>query len=607
MLTSTTNQEIKPNQLLKEARRMAIIPTPNRPINLSTSAKVQSFTTNTSAVMNNKVETTKYIDSEDNVLKLLDSQKNSLESLNMIDNPSNQEDKNNVDEDEDESFATFIRNNFVPFLGTQPIDQWLDETEELFNQFKVSNKFRYKAIPFLVQGDAKRQCIRHCRSITSFDDFYEFLLTHFDKISSVSVSAKSNPIDRTPESVKHSACSNKSIVEVKQNLSNSIDPSQLTQSCTCHCTKVVSNDTTNKIGDVSVLTSTTVTSDNATLPLDSVMNDLRKAIVGDFIKHPKLFHGSKDNVMTWIEEIDHLMQIAHVPDSNRLDLIAYSLRGDALQWFKNNKSTLVDWHVFIREIKKAFTSSFCEELAFKTLESYIQGEHQSVRNFYNEVLKLCKEADSSMSESTKLKNLLNKVKPSIQLEVRKRKPKSPVEFLEIAKEIEELLQLSNLDIDTSIPHTPKLKYPDTKMNASNSFSSNYYRNYNNSYNPNSQRNSQYNANSSSYTPNSSHSSKFDQTKTYKSNYYSNPNQYTSSANNDNNNNSTNDISSNQNRTQQNKNNSKYNTKPYSRAVNAVFPSNSLVHDDSINSFVSPAICQICQQIGHDDPSCSNFQ
>ncbi|CAF3452785.1 unnamed protein product, partial [Rotaria socialis] len=54
MLTSTTNQEIKPNQLLKDARRMAIIPTPNRPTNLSTSAKVESFATNTSALMNNK-------------------------------------------------------------------------------------------------------------------------------------------------------------------------------------------------------------------------------------------------------------------------------------------------------------------------------------------------------------------------------------------------------------------------------------------------------------------------------------------------------------------------------------------------------------------------
>ncbi|CAF4327603.1 unnamed protein product, partial [Rotaria magnacalcarata] len=116
--------------------------------------------------------------------------------------------------------------------------------------------------------------------------------------SSVSVTAKSTPTDLTHESVKQSECSNKSIVEVKQNVSRYIDPSQLSQSCACSCTKVISTDTTKTIGDVSALTSTTVTSDNDTLPLDSVMNDLRKAIVGDFIKHPKIFRGSKDDVMT---------------------------------------------------------------------------------------------------------------------------------------------------------------------------------------------------------------------------------------------------------------------------------------------------------------------
>ena len=50
-----------------------------------------------------------------------------------------------------------------------------------------------------------------------------------------------------------------------------------------------------------------------------------------------------------------------------------------------------------------------------------------------------------MSETTKLKTLLNKTKPSIQFEVRKKKSKSTNEFLEYAKEVEELLQLSNVD------------------------------------------------------------------------------------------------------------------------------------------------------------------
>jgi hypothetical protein len=46
-----------------------------------------------------------------------------------------------------------------------------------------------------------------------------------------------------------------------------------------------------------------------------------------------------------------------------------------------------------------------------------------------------------MSEATKLKNLLNKTKPSIQYEVRKKKPTTTSEFLKYAKEVEELFEL----------------------------------------------------------------------------------------------------------------------------------------------------------------------
>ncbi|CAF3293289.1 unnamed protein product, partial [Rotaria socialis] len=178
--------------------------------------------------------------------------------------------------------------------------------------------------------------------------------------------------------------------------------------------------------------------------IDETVNDLRRAIIDNLIKNPKIFKGGKDNVQQWIEEMEHLFEIAHIQDATKLDFVSYSLRGDALAWFRNHKSSLTSWKVFVLELKKAFTSSFHEELAFKKLEAYSQGENQLICNFFNEILKLCKEADNTMSETTKLKHLLNKTKPSIQFEVRKKKPTSTTEFLQFAKEVEELIQLSNL-------------------------------------------------------------------------------------------------------------------------------------------------------------------
>ena len=56
-----------------------------------------------------------------------------------------------------------------------------------------------------------------------------------------------------------------------------------------------------------------------------MVNDLRSAIVGDLIKNPKIFKGEKDDVKKWIDDIDHLLDGVHIPDSNRLELISYLL------------------------------------------------------------------------------------------------------------------------------------------------------------------------------------------------------------------------------------------------------------------------------------------
>ncbi|CAF1098583.1 unnamed protein product [Rotaria sordida] len=531
VLTSTANPDVKPSSFSKLTRRMAIIPTLNRPVRLLTSAKIQSCINEDTSMMNINIDTDKHLDSGDKNHFLLGNKQNSSELFDIVDNRSNQVHQNKDEENEDNLFDTFICSNFVHFSGTQAIDQWLDETEALFNRFRISRRLRFIAIPLLVQSEAKRKYIRNCRSITSFDDFYEFLLTNFDTIPSISSTSKPSYVHHIPESTKNAISINKSIAEFKSNAASSTDSSQISQSCVSRSNNTIGNDTTNVNGDVSDLKSTLKNSSNDTSPLDSVIPDLRKAIVSDFIKNPKIFLGTKDDVMKLVDEIDHLMQIAHVPDFHRLDLILYSLRGDALQWFKNNKSALITCGIFVQEIKKVFTSSFFEELAFKALESYTQDENQSIRNFYNEVLKLCNAADSSMSESTKLKNLLNKVKPSIQLEVRKRKPKLTAEFLEFAKEVEELLQLSNLQIDTSTHRSSNPVNSNIHTSSSSFFPSTRYNNSDYHYTPSLRRNFGNNAVSTSFTYHPSRSSKSDKTQSYNSYQYSHSNRFNPSTNN----------------------------------------------------------------------------
>ncbi|CAF2094912.1 unnamed protein product, partial [Rotaria magnacalcarata] len=107
----------------------------------------------------------------------------------------------------DDNFDAFILQNFVPFSGKQNVAQWLDETENKFNQLRIGRNFRFEAISLLVEGYARR----------------------------------------------------------------------------------------------------------------------------NLIKNPKTFKGGKDDVKKWIEEIERLLDAAHIPDATRLNLISYSLRGDALE------------------------------------------------------------------------------------------------------------------------------------------------------------------------------------------------------------------------------------------------------------------------------------
>ena len=347
-------------------------------------------------------------------------------------------------------FDILILQHFAPYSGKQNLVSWLDETERKFNHLKAPYSLRLQAVSLLMEGEARRKYIKVRKGIRWFDDFYEFLLSQFDvTTSSTSLAETQQPLNNNSanELSSSSNTTEDNQREKYTDISNSIKFDRRLPTRQSNAESILG--ATNTFGEIPDITSEIDLANNSSITIKQTVNDLRSAIVGDLIKNPKIFRGEKDDVKKWIDEIEHLLDVAHIPDSNRLELISYLLRSDSLEWYKNNKSILSTWKIFTHEIKRAFTSSFREELAFKRLETYCQGENQSVRNFFNEILKLCAEADSTMSEETKLKTLLNKTKPSIQFEVRKKKPTSTAEFLEYAKEVEELLQLSNLTFENN--------------------------------------------------------------------------------------------------------------------------------------------------------------
>ncbi|CAF1298482.1 unnamed protein product [Rotaria sp. Silwood1] len=624
--TNTQEKQLSNSlNLLNKNRRKSIIPSTHLPIKVP---KLFQMDTEQDNLLNkdcSSIETEKPTQSNINSF-VTTTMNNNTDKKDLLPKDMVENDADCEENETENNFDLFILQNFTPFSGEQDVNQWLSETKRKFNRLLIPRNLRSTAIPLLVEGPAEKVYILNRRNIQSFEDFYEILLLHFDK--DVTPSALTDPQESVfsqsslLHQVKSSEDKNLQTMMTFDNTNFSEKPPKH------HSTALNDSGAATSNGEIPAFQSTVVNDNNtinhSTTTVDDTTNAIRKVLLHNLIQNPKTFQGGKDDVTKWLEDLEHSFDTAHIPDANKLDLISYSLRGEALRWYKNNKSTLTSWQLFVSEFKKAFTSSYHEELAFQKLEAYTQGENQSIRNYYNEVIKLCKEADPAMSESAKLRYLLNKTKPTIQFEVRRKKPTTTKEFLEYAKEIEDLYQLSNITINTNTntninsntnttsPTLPFTSIPSMIHNYSNSFSTmsqpqnwkkfnnnypnNYYKNnfrtsypllsYNSSFQP---RQSTF---SSTKSPISSRSSPKIAPQPFRPNQQRSSNTYTTNNNK-------------QPNTQQRPKTFSRNN-PRQTNVSSLLPLDDLIQPNLQQSSTPTDYCTQCKQFGHQASACPNF-
>ncbi|CAF4035494.1 unnamed protein product, partial [Didymodactylos carnosus] len=89
---------------------------------------------------------------------------------------------------------------------------------------------------------------------------------------------------------------------------------------------------------------------------------------------------------------------------------------------------------------KTYSSPAAKQLAAQQLQSRRQGLQESVMHYYNEILQLCETMDSQMTDQSKLIYLLQGLKLSLQKEVARQEPKTPLEFIQVAQKEERLDQ-----------------------------------------------------------------------------------------------------------------------------------------------------------------------
>ena len=197
---------------------------------------------------------------------------------------------------------------------------------------------------------------------------------------------------------------------------------------------------------------TTISQNNTTVgtgALASVVPDnsstlhLRRTVADDIIKRPTYFRGSQDDVYDWLDKLEQRFTMAQCKDEDKLNYISIHLQEDAYRWWMQTSSTIKTWPSFKGAVTRAFGSTRAQELAFEQLKWYKQTINQSITQYYDKIIELCRKVYPVMPDSLRLKYLMAGIKESLKTHVALQDSQTTEAFLSSAKKIEDVLSLTN--------------------------------------------------------------------------------------------------------------------------------------------------------------------
>ncbi|CAF4495660.1 unnamed protein product [Rotaria sp. Silwood2] len=172
---------------------------------------------------------------------------------------------------------------------------------------------------------------------------------------------------------------------------------------------------------------------------DTVTNCLRNQLLITNLEKLQKYSGKlQQNVSNWLREIQQTMNMFKLTDDEKLFYVSLCLEADARDWFYDNPRLCSTWSIFTQNLLKTFESSGKADISFNRLRHYEQSINQDVKKYYFDIMRLCKEANPLMDDTSKLQYLKDGLKPSLRFHVLLKNPQTTAEFLEYAQKIEEL-------------------------------------------------------------------------------------------------------------------------------------------------------------------------
>ncbi|CAF3390750.1 unnamed protein product [Rotaria sp. Silwood2] len=328
------------------------------------------------------------------------------------------------------------------FNGQGDVEQWLTQILEIFDSCQLSSNERNKLIPDILTSEALIWYFKQRHHMPTFNSFIQNLLYQYE-----------NKIYRPAQSPSFGSSSK----QLKQEIMSDFK--------------------------------------------EIIVEPLRNQMLITSLEKLQKFSGkSKQNVSKWLRETHQTMHTLQLTDEEKLFFISTCLEADARDWFFDNMHLFKTWTSFVQKLINTFESSGKADISFHRLRHYQQGLTQDVRQYYFEIMKLCKEANALMDDASKLQYLKDGLKPSLRFDVLLKNPQTTEEFLEYAQKVEELKSLDEKDsmIDQAVNHkspdplTLKLKTMNINSSQVHQPISSHQLNFNNSY-----KNTQFNNNNNS--------------------------------------------------------------------------------------------------------------
>ncbi|CAF3016309.1 unnamed protein product [Rotaria sp. Silwood2] len=183
--------------------------------------------------------------------------------------------------------------------------------------------------------------------------------------------------------------------------------------------------------------------------ISSLTSQLSLTMAREIIRTPIYFQGSKDDVLDWLEKLEQRFKMANWDDEHKLQYISIHLQGDAYKWWIQASEKIKSWSHFVDEIKQSFGSTRMKELAFEQLKWYKQSANQSITQYFDKIIELCRRIDTTMSDSMKLQYLTAGVKESLKFHIALKEPQTTEAFLLYARKLEDTLSFAGNDDETN--------------------------------------------------------------------------------------------------------------------------------------------------------------